>query len=156
MLSAGQGWFDPQIGRWLSQDPIGFAGGLNSYGYTGQYPINFVDPSGLRPDWTSPDARREVYGEAFRETFSWKTLSNFANSMLEVLDLASEPKTKVTTAAIQAASSGDGQPCPVVAASGKKSVKDALKREKENACKKSILEGRGCKKSLTMVSSATE
>ena len=40
--------YDPETGRWISRDPILFAGGETSlYGYVGNDPINFVDPSGL-------------------------------------------------------------------------------------------------------------
>ena len=40
--------YDASIGRWLSKDPILFAGGdTNLYGYVMQDPINFIDPSGL-------------------------------------------------------------------------------------------------------------
>ena len=40
--------YDPQTGRWISKDPILFAGGETSlYGYAGNDPINFIDPSGL-------------------------------------------------------------------------------------------------------------
>ena len=42
-----QRWYDPTLGRFLSQDPIGFAGGLNQYGYVGGNPTNYVDPMGL-------------------------------------------------------------------------------------------------------------
>ena len=42
--------YDPQTGRWISKDPMLFAGGETSlYGYTGSDPINFIDPSGLYP-----------------------------------------------------------------------------------------------------------
>jgi uncharacterized protein RhaS with RHS repeats len=41
-------WYDPSIGRWLSEDPIGFAGGdANLYRYVGNAPNNAVDPAGL-------------------------------------------------------------------------------------------------------------
>ena len=47
LLYARQRWYDPGLGRWLSADPIGFAGGLNLYAYCGGDPVNRVDPSGL-------------------------------------------------------------------------------------------------------------
>ncbi|KAK3937414.1 virulence plasmid 65kDa B protein-domain-containing protein [Diplogelasinospora grovesii] len=37
----------PWLGRWLSPDPIGTAGGLNVYCYVSSDPVNNVDPSGL-------------------------------------------------------------------------------------------------------------
>ena len=40
-------WYDPETGRFISEDPIGFAGGdINLYGYVGNNPQNFIDPSG--------------------------------------------------------------------------------------------------------------
>ena len=41
-------WYDPRIGRFISQDPIGFGGGdLNLYSYVWQNPLNNRDPFGL-------------------------------------------------------------------------------------------------------------
>ena len=40
-------WYDPQTGRFLSQDPIGLAGGVNLYAYAGNNPTSFSDPFGL-------------------------------------------------------------------------------------------------------------
>ncbi len=40
-------YYDPKIGRFLSEDPSGFDGGLNLYAYVGGNPIMGVDPSGL-------------------------------------------------------------------------------------------------------------
>jgi RHS repeat-associated protein len=42
-------YYDPAIGRFITRDPIGWAGGLNLYGYVGNDPVNAVDPSGLSP-----------------------------------------------------------------------------------------------------------
>lgn len=49
LLYMRQRWYDPGIGKWLSKDPIGFAGGLNTSNYVSQSPVNFSDPSGLNP-----------------------------------------------------------------------------------------------------------
>jgi RHS repeat-associated protein len=41
-------WYDPNVGRWLSEDPIGFvAGDPNLYRYVGNSPTSKTDPSGL-------------------------------------------------------------------------------------------------------------
>ena len=40
-------YYSPDLARWLSADPIGFAGGLNLYTGMGNSPTNFVDPEGL-------------------------------------------------------------------------------------------------------------
>jgi len=39
-------FYDPQSGRFISEDPIGFKGGVNWYGYVKNNPIIFRDPSG--------------------------------------------------------------------------------------------------------------
>ncbi len=42
-------WYDAQVGRWISEDPIGFEGrDSNTNCYAGNSPTNYVDPSGLR------------------------------------------------------------------------------------------------------------
>ena len=41
-------FYDPQNGRWLTRDPIGFAGGVNVYGYCAGGPVGNADPSGLK------------------------------------------------------------------------------------------------------------
>ena len=40
-------WYDPEIGRFLSEDPAGITAGLNVYTFAGGDPINGFDPSGL-------------------------------------------------------------------------------------------------------------
>ncbi|HWO89996.1 MAG TPA: RHS repeat-associated core domain-containing protein [Gemmatimonadales bacterium] len=43
-------WYDPSTGRFLTQDPIGLAGGINLYAYAGNNPVSFSDPFGLCAD----------------------------------------------------------------------------------------------------------
>ncbi len=40
-------WYDPDVGRFLNEDPAGFAGGMNLYAFAGDDPISGNDPSGL-------------------------------------------------------------------------------------------------------------
>jgi len=47
-------WYEAITGRWLSQDPIGFRGGINLYEYVGDSPVNGADPSGNAWHWWWP------------------------------------------------------------------------------------------------------
>jgi RHS repeat-associated protein len=51
-------WYDPQTGRFLSQDPIGLAGGVNLYSYAGNNPVAYSDPFGL---WPRPVHEMMIY-----------------------------------------------------------------------------------------------
>jgi len=56
------GFYDPQLGRFISEDPLGFRGGdVNIYAYVGNNPTNLADPTG---QWST-----EVHNAIIKEAF---------------------------------------------------------------------------------------
>lgn len=52
--------YDPELGRWISQDPVGLLGGANMMAYVDNNPVNAVDPLGLQtgaPPFPPPGVR---------------------------------------------------------------------------------------------------
>ncbi|MEN4922547.1 RHS repeat-associated core domain-containing protein [Achromobacter spanius] len=63
-------YYDPEIGRFIAKDPIGFAGGLNVYQYADN-PVGWIDPLGLNKDCCSclyrgVSAKHPALGDAKR------------------------------------------------------------------------------------------
>jgi len=49
LVLMGHRYYDAGTGRFLTRDPMGYGGGINLYGFTGNNPVNEMDPDGLRP-----------------------------------------------------------------------------------------------------------
>ena len=47
LAQTAQAHYDPNIGRWISRDPIGEEGGVNLYGFVLNDPMNLIDTLGL-------------------------------------------------------------------------------------------------------------
>ncbi|MCA1835259.1 MAG: RHS repeat-associated core domain-containing protein, partial [Actinobacteria bacterium] len=66
LVQFGQRYYDPAVGRWTQQDPVG---PRTNYLYAGDDPVNLVDPSGLKnghwwdpTSWDSKTATRVLAG----------------------------------------------------------------------------------------------
>jgi RHS repeat-associated protein len=66
-------YYSPMLGRFISEDPIGFLGGdVNLYAYVRNNPTNLIDPSGLDPCCT------QNYGDCVRKCMEDR-LGNLVN-----------------------------------------------------------------------------
>lgn len=50
--------YNPELGRWMQRDPIGYTGGKNLYGYVGESPLVWIDSYGLEPQDTRTQAQK--------------------------------------------------------------------------------------------------
>jgi RHS repeat-associated protein len=49
LILCTQRYYDPAAQRWVTRDPIGYAGGINLYGYVRNNPTNLYDEEGAAP-----------------------------------------------------------------------------------------------------------
>jgi RHS repeat-associated protein len=98
-------WYDPAQGRFLSEDPAGFAGDLNKYAYVLNNPVNFIDPSGLAQTGPKnylrdPFAPENWVGNAAANTVSdMLMLDNFAEWAWITGDYCRPPEERILAAA---------------------------------------------------------
>jgi RHS repeat-associated protein len=97
----GARYYDPELGRFLSEDPAGVAASLNLYEYAGNEPINSRDPTGLDTDDPPlgyvPDNEQPWYGSGLDDIGG-----DGLPSWMEELD-AEAARDDATWAAIEAA-----------------------------------------------------
>lgn len=61
-------WYDPETGRFVSEDPIGFsAGDTNLNRYVSNGPVNGTDPSGLE-EYTISNYKKKFFDAATNKT----------------------------------------------------------------------------------------
>lgn len=57
-------YYDPKVGRFVTKDPIGFAGGdVNLYTYVRNNPVNYIDPAGLK--WLRGESDKAAMGSDY-------------------------------------------------------------------------------------------
>jgi RHS repeat-associated protein len=93
----GYRYYNPELGRWLSRDPIEERGGVNLYAFVGNSTVDYVDYLGLRNDGddTGGLANREWVGQ-------WKVVDNTTSAWLYITALDVNPIPIIGVA------SGDG------------------------------------------------
>ncbi|WP_244953581.1 RHS repeat-associated core domain-containing protein [Xanthomonas axonopodis pv. vasculorum] len=77
-------YYKPELGRFISEDPIKLTGGVNSYSYVGGNPLSRIDPLGLS------------WGDAISLTYQWATGSgpqhqDFGPGSSEAAEMANAP-----------------------------------------------------------------
>lgn len=83
----GARYYDSNVGRFISEDPIGFAGGtVNLYEYVGNNPVNSIDPEGLCGENTSGNWLGTGYGASSAQTSSQQNRPDYLTRYLQHLD----------------------------------------------------------------------
>ena len=80
-------WYEPKSGRFLSEDPVGLDGGINSYEYAGNNPISQSDATGL-VCWSQWKFVEGPEGSGWTEVLhcedfgggDWETIRDYLNS----------------------------------------------------------------------------
>jgi RHS repeat-associated protein len=71
-------YYDPRSGQFTQPDPIGLAGGLNSYGFAAGDPVSYADPYGLCWQFWRPECRNRssaiTYGDFVHAFYNPKRL----------------------------------------------------------------------------------
>ena len=83
-------YYDPAIGRFVSRDPIGAAGGINFYRYTGGNPNNWRDPSGLAQFENAIELRKFAEAAMSNKQFVPRNGQTFCNRGVNYIEQAGD------------------------------------------------------------------
>ena len=118
-------YYDPSIGAYVNQDPIGFDGGANGYVYP-KDPLAWIDPWGLKPKNNHPMSgemsrrKGDAYEEAIRKTPQTHRpengYPNDASSMSDKPPGYTKDQLKMLNRACKTWSCSDGLTCKVTKA----------------------------------------
>jgi RHS repeat-associated protein len=57
-------YYSPDLGRFISRDPIDITDDVNLYGYVGNNGVNYTDPSGMAKKWLKENEGNAWYFES--------------------------------------------------------------------------------------------
>jgi RHS repeat-associated protein len=101
--------YDPEVGRWTSKDPVGFAGGsAGLYSYANNDSVNLVDPTGLDDTELGPGAGVPIVDFlGYMKRGLSQLGENALDTISEILDALDPPKESFCLPAPD----GDGEIC---------------------------------------------
>lgn len=90
-------YYNPSIGRFISQDPGGLLGGINSYSYADNAPMNHIDPLGLSAnDNGIPDCGVDCVLSAEQQQAIEQTIATRDKELSDLEGLDAEPIPSTT------------------------------------------------------------
>jgi len=90
----GHRFYDADMGRFVTRDPIGYKGGINLYGFAGNNPVNESDPSGDAPELPKNE-------ESGKLTLNSEDVQSAEDDIAEALERRAEAERGSTGRAIE-------------------------------------------------------